>query len=309
MEEKQSFEYFYGTEPERFKFYRVPKILIQEDEFKNLSTDAKMLYGLLLDRMALSVKNNWLDDDSRVYVYYKVSEVMDDLCCGKAKAIKLFAELLDAKLIEKHKQGLGQPDMIYVKNIFRIKKINSQKSENRTRDECEKQTCTGMKNKPLGSKIKPQKSEKQTREVRKTDTDPNNTNPNYTSLSINQSINQSNVSLYYIDVIKENIDYDTLLSQMGYDSDLVEEIFELIVETVCVQAETVKISGVDYPYELVKTRFLKLRASHIRYVVDCMKKTTVYISNVKNYLLTALYNAPSTMSNFYQQRAQHDLYG
>lgn len=114
-----SFEYFYGGQSENFSFYRIPRILITGEKYRGLSTDAKLLYGLMLDRMGLSAKNGWYDDYDRVYIYYTVDEIMEDLCCGHNKAIRLLAEL-DTKgigLIERKKQGQGKPTMIYVKHF------------------------------------------------------------------------------------------------------------------------------------------------------------------------------------------------
>lgn len=115
-----SFSYFYGEESEQFRFYRIPRLLITGEQFKNLSTDAKLLYGLLLDRMSLSAKNGWYDDQGRVYIYYPLEEIMSDMNCGKDKGVKLLAEL-DANrgigLIERVKQGQGRPTRIYVKQF------------------------------------------------------------------------------------------------------------------------------------------------------------------------------------------------
>ena len=115
-----SFSYFYGEESEQFRFYRIPRLLITGEQFKNLSTDAKLLYGLLLDRMSLSAKNGWYDDRGRVYIYYPLEEIMTDMNCGKDKGVKLLAELDTSRgigLIERVKQGQGRPTRIYVKQF------------------------------------------------------------------------------------------------------------------------------------------------------------------------------------------------
>ena len=122
MERKNdmNFEYYYGHEAEQFTFYRIPKLLIKDKRFSGISSDAKMLYGLMLDRMQLSVKNGWIDEVNRVYIIYTVEQIMEDLCCCKEKAIKILSELNGQKgigLIEKIRRGLGKPDIIYVKNF------------------------------------------------------------------------------------------------------------------------------------------------------------------------------------------------
>ncbi len=113
----------------------------------------------------------------------------------------------------------------------------------------------------------------------------------------------------YREIIKENIDYDILLSDMPYDHDRLEEILELIVETVCSTKKYIRVAGTDYPSEVVRSRLLKLDAEHIRFVFDCLKENTTKIRNIKQYLLTTLYNAPTTIGNYYSALVQHDMYG
>lgn len=112
------YEYFYGAQAEQFSFYRIPKALFTEPNFRELSTDAKVLYGILLDRMSLSLKNQWLDAQNKVYIIFTVEEIMDALNCANQKATRLMVELeKQAGLIERKRQGLGRPNLIYVKNI------------------------------------------------------------------------------------------------------------------------------------------------------------------------------------------------
>lgn len=114
----------------------------------------------------------------------------------------------------------------------------------------------------------------------------------------------------YIEIIKENIEYDYYIEYGDWeDKALYDELFEVICEVVCVKHKTVRIAGEDYPYELVKSKFLKLNSSHLNYVIGCMKNTTTKITNIKAYMVTTLYNAPSTINHYYQQEVQHDMYG
>ena len=119
--EKIQFDYYRGMEAEQYSFYRVPKILFTAECFKELSCEAKVLYGLLLDRMSLSMKNHWLDEEERVYIIFTVEEIAELLNCGTQKAVKLLKELDSEKgigLIEKKRLGLGRPNVIYVKNFL-----------------------------------------------------------------------------------------------------------------------------------------------------------------------------------------------
>lgn len=112
--------YFYGKEAEQYLFYKIPKLLFTDSHFKKASVEAKVLYGLMLDRMSLSVKNQWLDIEGRAYIYYSLEDIMEALGCSNKKAISIMKEL-DAEtgigLIEKKRQGQGKPTMIYVKQF------------------------------------------------------------------------------------------------------------------------------------------------------------------------------------------------
>ncbi len=297
-----NFDYYYGIEAEQFSFYRVPRLLIKDERFKGLSSDAKLLYGLMLDRMSLSMKNGWLDDENRAYIIYTVDAIMEDLGCAKATCVKIMKELDTENgigLIEKKRRGLGKPDIIYVK---KFSTITDAKTEEKT-DNADKST-----------------------EVHKADpiyTNYNQTNQSYIDMSYTNPINQSgNESMSekridlmddvnaYIELIKDNIEYE---HHMKYDDwqnkALYEELFEVICEVVCVKRTTIRIAGEDYPYELVKSKFLKLNSGHLEYVIGCMHDTNTKITNIKAYMVTALYNAPSTINHYYQQEVQHDMYG
>ena len=149
------FDYFYGQSGEMFSYFRVPKILFRDIKFKDLSTDAKTLYGILLDRMGLSVKNGWLDEQGRVYIIFPVQEVMDALGCADNKATKLFRKLEKFGLIERKRRGLGKPNLIYVKNFadprFRNREKNgsgaaiqrSRKRQNHDLRKSRRRACTG----------------------------------------------------------------------------------------------------------------------------------------------------------------------
>ena len=117
MEEGLKFDYYYGVQSEQFSFYRIPRLLIKDQHFKGLSSDAKLLYGLMLDRMALSMKNHWLDNENRAYIIYSISNVMEDINCSKPTCVKIMKELDSFGLIERKRKGLGKPDVIYVKNF------------------------------------------------------------------------------------------------------------------------------------------------------------------------------------------------
>ena len=334
MGDSLRFDYYYGIEAEQFSFYRVPRLLIKDERFKELSSDAKLLYGLMLDRMSLSMKNGWVDAENRAYIHYTIYNIMEDLGCGREKSIKVLAEL-DAKkgigLIEKKRQGLGKPDIIYVKNFAtledkmevespsnadistEVRKSNFKKSDNRTSGNSEIELAeVGKSNLKKFENQTSAISENGLAEVRFPNSNYNNNNytdMNYTNPS-NPSGDEMDEAAAYISVIKENIEYESIMQNKTWkDRELYEELFEIICEVVCVKRKSVRIGGEDYPYELVKFKFMKLNSSHLLYVIECMQNTTSKITNIKAYMTTALYNAPNTMNHYYQQAVQHDMYG
>lgn len=334
MGDSLRFDYYYGIEAEQFSFYRVPRLLIKDERFKELSSDAKLLYGLMLDRMSLSMKNGWVDAENRAYIHYTIDNIMEDLGCGREKSIKVLAEL-DAKkgigLIEKKRQGLGKPDIIYVKNFAtfedkmevespsnadistEVRKSNFKKSDNRTSGNSEIELAeVGKSNLKKFENQTSAISENGLAEVRFPNSNYNNNNytdMNYTNPS-NPSGDEMDEAAAYISVIKENIEYESIMQNKTWkDRELYEELFEIICEVVCVKRKSVRIGGEDYPYELVKFKFMKLNSSHLLYVIECMQNTTSKITNIKAYMTTALYNAPNTMNHYYQQAVQHDMYG
>ena len=141
------FDYFYGQSGEMFSYFRVPKILSRDIRFKDLSTDAKTLYGILLDRMSLSVKNGWLDGQGRVYIIFPIQEVMDALGCADNKATKLFRELENAGLVERKRRGLGKPNLIYVKNFADPRYRNRDKNDSGNADSGEQDAAKQRGNK------------------------------------------------------------------------------------------------------------------------------------------------------------------
>ena len=327
--EQLNLDFYYGKQADQFTFYRLPKILITDKRFKDLSDSAKLLYGLMLDRMSLSVKNGWLDEQNRVYIKYSFSGIMEDLNCAREKASKLLKELEEIGLIWKVTQ-IGHASIIYVKNFVKsveddtnmYDKQTSPKNEQVTENlENPSRTSTDVEQVRKSNSFENLTSsgtENEQKAVRETNT--NNNNSNNTDFNNTNQINRTSSeevdedamdkAIEYMEIIKENIDYDVLMDNKQWrDREMFDELFQLICEVVCVPSKSVRIGGKDYPYSLVKNRFLKLNASHLEYVIGCMEKNTTKVANIKSYLITALYNAPSTMSHYYTAEVNHDMYG
>ena len=282
------YDYFYGAEAEQFSFYRIPKVLFTEERFRNVSAEAKVLYGLLLDRMSLSCKNGWLDKEGRVYIIFTIEEVMTALGCADQKAGKLLHELESkCRLIERKRQGLGKPNLIYVKNFVDNHVDNASGS-------------TAPSPESRGSY-----TDKNYTDFSDTDSFP------FTSFRRDHGRESKRTEAalreQYRELIAENIAYDTLLTDYPYEQDTLEEILELLVDVVCTTKSSVRISGDDKPAEVVRSQFLKLNSEHIRFVVGGLKENTTRIRNMRQYLLATLYNAPLTIGNYYRSLVSHDM--
>lgn len=286
------YDYFYGAEAEQFSFYRIPKVLFTEEHFRSVSTEAKVLYGLLLDRMSLSCKNGWLDKEGRVYIIFTIEEVMTALGCADQKAGKLLHELESkCRLIERKRQGLGKPNLIYVKNFV-------EKDVDNPVDNASGSTAPS--------------SESRSNNTENNDTDFSDTDSfPFTSFRRDHGReakgNEAALRERYRELIAENIAYDALLTDYPYEQDTLEEILELLVDVVCTTKSSVRISGDDKPVEVVRSQFLKLNSEHIRFVVGGLKENTTRIRNMRQYLLATLYNAPLTIGNYYRSLVSHDM--
>ena len=312
MEDRIKLFYFYGREADQYSFYRIPKLLFTEEYFKKISVEAKVLYGLMLDRMSLSMKNQWFDTEGRAYIYYSLEDIMDAMGCSNKKAISIMKELdieSGIGLIEKKRQGQGKPTMIYLKQ-FMIQE--TQKCNNYISGE--KPAISEVKNlHVLKCKNVMSRSEEFTHpEVKKLHTNKNNINNTELSNTESNHIISENDGMglevaAYSEIIKENIELDILLDRHPYDRELLTGIFDLILETVLCKNKSIIVASSEYPAELVRSKFLKLNMFHVEYAMDCMRKNTSKIHNIKKYLLAALFNAPSTISGYYQAEVNHDL--
>ena len=249
MPSNLNLDYYYGNEAEQYSFYRIPKALLTDPRYKSVSIEAKVLYGLLLDRMGLSVKNGWMDSDKRVYIYFTQEDAMNLMSCGKDKATKLFRELDKdgIGLIERKKQGQGRPTRIYVKNFILPSSEPSQPQPPEQTPPPPPQTAENQQSRPLDSTAlltaeKPQSAPLETRGQDGGFSAPNKTERNKTEL------NDTDPSIFpptpaplasppagrpksrmridemdrYRELIKENIDFDLLLQEHPYDEETLE---------------------------------------------------------------------------------------
>lgn len=352
------FDFYYGTQADQFSFIKIPKVMLTEESFSSLSLAAKILYGLLLDRMSLSMKNEWLDKENKVYIIYQISEIQEDLGFSKKKAIDCLGELEKFGLVEKKKRGFGLPSIIYVKNFIVGANEAYKSDENGTsrgvdfgtsgegdnhneivknsenivefseKDADKGGICTRgvdigtTRGVDLGTSrgvnlgtsrgVNLGTSEVPDWEPLNSNTKYNNTNISHTNLilSADESENRyDEMDDYetYKEIVKENVEYDALIERHPYEKERIDEILELLLETLISKNSSIVIASDSYPIELVKSKLLKLDISHIEYVIECLANNTTKIKNYKKYVLATLFNAPNTISGFYRAEVNHDM--
>ena len=389
---KCNFDYFYGAQADQFSFIRIPRVILTDAAFKDLSIQAKVLYGVLLDRMSLSRKNAWFDKENRVFIIYQIGEIQEDLGFTKKKAMELLSELEKFGLLEKKRRGHGLPNILYVKSFMSgVTAVNRadltgdhendefRGPDSGTSDYQESDTveidsdAISEGNEPMTTKSKvseggkkrsrgadfdtsvqrktcSRSAESDTLEVPKpallevpksaplevpilgplkSNTKDNKTDGNYiesnhilpgpgrwtNGLGREQSdarrsdSNRVSLAREYREMICANIEYENLLLTFPEKKELLEGVVDLILETVLTTSEEILIASSYFPAEIVRSKFLKLNYSHIRYVVDCLNSNTTKVRNIKKYLHASLFNAPSTIEGYFTAEVNYDMAG
>ncbi len=327
-------------ETEQFAFYRVPKALFTNPQFTGLSIEAKVLYGLMLDRVSLSQRSGWLDEAGRVYIYFSVKDVQEQLDCGHCKASRHLKELETSGLIQRQRQWLGTPDRIYVQDFADCQNAENEASksadasveisENEQTDdsECDSalnsstQTAENKRkevpkreNPPVFSARMSQKKAAgylKTSAPERSKTAANKTEYIKTEFSETESINPSSENFTAMvktqvggsdgsDGAKEKLKqvwgYPALLD--SHSKETLDGIFTLGADVLQNTSPTIRVNRQELPAKTVKQRLLSLDFTHIDYVLDCLRRVSAPIRDMRRYLLTALYNAPATIDAYY----------
>lgn len=317
---KTEFDYYYGVEAEQFTFVRVPKVLFTDKEhFGGLSNEAKLLYGLLLERMSLSRKNNWIDKHNRVYIIFPVEEIEESLDVGHEKALNLLKELDDQSgigLVRKKRRGLGQPSILYVKNFIVKGEQNTDRvpTSRSTENEFQEVGKTDFKKSENQASANPKNRLLEVRNSDSNNIDINNTDMSYT---YDQSINLSrtdfqNFSPGAVDndglidgidrntveeEVKKQIEYDCLISHP--DSSVVqmaEEIKDLMVDVLCGERSVVS-EGKRISEETARAAYRKITFDHVQYVMKSLVSYPDKISRIDRFLTVSLFNSVYTLTN------------
>ena len=275
-------DYFYGSEGEQYRVYQIPAILLEDEEYKKISDTAKLLYGILLSRLALSKKNNWIEKETnRVYILYNRNDIAKKMGKCPATISNAMNQLLEVGLIKRKRQGQGKADMLYVMNFSsgeHKKTVNIQ--------------CEERKEVPASPDQPHSFYEDREEKV-------------YTNDSDIPSLQNKRAA--YREIIKKQVDYD-ILRQSPYDMNIIDNIVEVMVNVYASQKECINISGDMIPLNEVINRLKRINLTHIQYVMECIGKSIKSIRRPNNYLLTALYNAPVTTDLYYAMQVKHDLH-
>ena len=324
---KFEYDYYSGAESEQFRFLKTPKVFFEDPDYEELGLAECVLYGFLHEQVALSKQNGWVDEDGRTYVIRSLESIQKLLRnCSPDKARSTLKNLIDFGLIEKKRRGQGKPDIIYVKNFVTKK---SEISSSKKTDACGKLISeNGKTNLLIEEKASSRDMKKQALEVGKSA--PNNTLLNIHNFSetnhnlikvtgntteAHEAVNKSSCDSdedeveKLIDQIKANIDYyDYAPRYQAEHNNRYEEMFQVIVEMVVGKREKLVIGGTEYPQCIIKKRFLSLNSGHVEYAMWKVAENLGEIRNIKKYMIATLFNAPTTMDNFYTQLVHHDMH-
>lgn len=304
-------DYFYGSEAEQFTFYRIPKVLVTSPQFKKVSDSAKLLYGLMLGRMGLSIKNGWVDDENRAYIFFTTKDVMELMCCGTEKATKIFAELDSEKgigLIERKKQGQGKPAIVYLKKFITndtVPKLSQ--TENQDFGKSKTQTFDNR-----NSRLSQTESADFCKSKR------NNNEYNNTDMSYINPSSQGAISMMQTDgltdrynktiqEIKEQIGYEYLINTN--DAQIIGNIINVMADVLLLEVPYYEIEGKKIPAELVRIRYRQIDYCSLEAFLIEFDKIYYKIKNTKAYLTTALYNIALTAETALTNRVNSNMYG
>ena len=285
-----SFRYFDYGEEQQFVFLQVPKMLLRDERYAKLSGDAILLYGIMLDRGYLSKQNGWYDEEGHPFIYFTAKAIQKVLGVGRTKAFELLADLEECELIKRRRQGHCKPNQIYVGHFYHP-------DRNPDFMKYGKRTSGSTDGEP--------------HDVRYTDSNNNDINKTKKS-EINpiypcDGMDGIDVDNALADYLEEQCCFEILKHDYPHRESYLDSIRELMIEICTSKAPTVRINSEDRPTETVKSRFMKLNMEHIRYVCDCLMETTTKISNIRAYLLTALFNAPVTIDHYYTALVNYDM--
>lgn len=311
-------------------FYQIPKWLFSE-QYINSSADMKIVYSLLRDRTQLSIKNKWIDENGDVYIQFTRNELQKIIGCGKQKIAKIMKELNDFGLIEEKKLGIGfinriyllQPDFIDEdddnddqknhpedKNGSQENSPGDKKSEkkNSKNSKIDEEIKNDLQEKPEDKNLNNfSKNQKSNKKIKYTYKKKNSPNFDINFKKQNDSYREKNVSeKSYKNILKEKIEYDILKESKNLNTEMLDEVVELMTDVLESKSETTNVNSQKMSTETVKSRFLKLTSEHIQYALESIQRTKTHIRNIRAYLITVIYNSYTSMNSYYKTMFNHN---
>lgn len=324
---KFDYDYYSGAESEQFRFLKIPKVFFEDPDYWDLGLAECILYGFLHEQVAFSKQNGWVDETGKTYVIRSLESIQKLLHdCSADKARSTLKNLIDFGLIEKKRRGQGKPDIIYVKNFVSKK---SEISSSEKTDECGKLFSETGKSDVLNDE-KPISKDGNFLVLEVGKSAPNETLNNKNIITethhnliqvtgnttrAQEAVDNSRCDSdedeveELIEQIKANIDYDDYAPRYRAEHNKrYEEMFQIIVEMVVGKREKLNIGGTEYPQCIIKKRFLSLNSMHVEYAMWKVSENLGEIRNIKKYMIAALFNAPTTIDNYYTQLVHHDMH-
>lgn len=296
-------DYFYGSASEHFRFYQIPALLLEEDCYRKLRDTSKLLYGVLLSQLSLSRKNGWMEPETgRIYIHYNLRNLAQCLGHSANTITRAMEELCEAGLLRRRRRGRGLPDILYVMD-FTTAKANKE-------SDLKKEETGEEEPQAEGQKID---SRQETEDVNGIGSEkPASTGPEM-SLQKGDHTEKTDknteisVTEIYRDILEKQVSYSYLLKNHPLDAELINEILFVMVDAFTTQRKYLRVNGDNREVNEVQNRLKRIDASHIEYILRCMKESAKKIVNPPLFLLTALYNAPATINTYYNALAAHDM--
>ena len=281
------YDYFYPHNSDQYAFYRIPKRLFTDDDLRTMANGSKILYGLLLDRVDLSARNRWIDESNRIFIIYPREEICDQMGCAPKTATKLIVELEDRGLVERKIQGLGKPAVLYVKNFasrvhdLPVRRGNFYPSGGEDNTLSEGYVLPG--------------NNTEYRDTKWSDTD--------LIFSGGEMRDRKQLEAYF----REHLGYQELIREFPSDRETIDGLITIVTDCCSSSQKYISISGDKKPVSVIRSQLMKLTPDHIRYVLNGIKGVKSDIRNIKQYLISSLYNAPITIDPYYTALVNHDI--
>lgn len=289
-------DYFYGAQADEFSFYRIPKALFR-GAYKSVSMEAKLLYGLMLDRMGLSAQNGWLDEKGRVYIIYSIEELMDAMGCGNQKVAKILNELeRDCGLIERRRLGMGKANIIYVKNFIDSSAGSKDTDIPKSHDKkCENHISGHVKN----THQEMCKSHGNDTYINETDINNTEFSPPYNPPAGREGTSEQPKGALsreererLTQQLEDKLQPEQLKAERPKQAQEIDQFFEIARRAVCSGRSYQRIGREEISAESIKSVLLSLDKEMFSAVLDAWKANADKVKNPRQYMLAMLYNAP-----------------